>query len=266
MVKVSVTFMLSSYRCTYGKGCRGFVHSADPDTHDDVGCCMFGFTADTVEDVRNIKRRVSQLTDEDWDPEARARLQGKKWYTRRNVLIPSRIESKVFNGRCVFSNAADSDLGRQGKAGCAFHHLANRLGEHPSDVKPETCWLVPLRYEENWDYKVLASVASEDWHFGDPSYPWCIELPDNYQNPRVLSIDFTVLVRMEKEIRKILGDADYDTLYARCLKYLDEYDWPRDMPGAYVNKGEPLLPIMTIGKRPPPGWHDGHPTNHQGES
>ena len=50
------------------------------------------------------------------------------------------------DGPCVFLNDPDFP----GGGGCALHGQALRDGRHPLEYKPDVCWQLPIRREQDW--------------------------------------------------------------------------------------------------------------------
>lgn len=241
--RVNLTFMLSNWSCLYGNGCIGLHSKTDKDFIPDAGCCSIGFNFNAEEELDRIQSRVDQLTEADWDVELQQVVASKgTWYKYLGENANSRVHEKV----CVFNNRA----GGSGKTGCAFHHLAARIGEHYVDVKPEVCWQLPLRvYSDDKDIMVIEPWDSDEW--GEPDDDgthdsfvcwWCIDTPDAYIG------DKSVYRSMEAELRKILSDEVYEYMCAEIEKRMGNYVAP--MPGSMVNDGKPMLPLIVVNKKP----------------
>lgn len=205
-----LTFLLSNYRCIWGRGC--------PDTsreHTARGCCIEGVEiyqgagdSGGREDLAKIRRRIAQLTDEDWQNrrEALRRSGRDPWGKAR--FKPGSVHTRVHRGACIFHNRPD----HPGGAGCAFHRAALRRGEDPLDWKPEICWQVPLFFDidDHTKTTTVRSSRTADWG-GDGSIAWwCTEHPDAFGD------DQPVYVTMAAELRRVCGAAIYDELAAYC--------------------------------------------------
>jgi hypothetical protein len=57
-----------------------------------------------------------------------------------------RTAIRTADGPCVFLNDADF----AGGGGCALHAQALRDGVHPLTYKPDVCWQLPVRREQDW--------------------------------------------------------------------------------------------------------------------
>ena len=149
-----LTFMLSNYRCIWGCGC--------PDTRlqrTARGCCVDGVEiyrgdGDTPgrEDLKNIRGRVRQLTDEDWQNRPVALQRGGRDPSGKARFKPGSVHTRLYPGACIFHNRVD----HPGGAGCALHVAALRRGENPMDWKPRICWQVPLFFDIDEKTKTTA--------------------------------------------------------------------------------------------------------------
>ena len=203
--QIDLTFLASAWKCIYGCGCKGIHGEAVG------GCCQAGVFIkadadddDGAKDFKRVKKRVKELTDEDWDLRSKYR---KSWWKERGKGSGSR-HTKVHKDMCVFQNRGD---GSSGTTGCAFHIAALRRGEDPIDWKPWTCGLVPfaIDHDEERDHHTLRAYDHEaDWGSGDgePLDWWCVDSPDAY-------IGAEPVYRSEESLlRRILGDMLYEEL------------------------------------------------------
>jgi len=202
-----VTFMASTYRCTYGCGCGEATGIGE--------CCVLGVGLWTDEDDRRqceadeaaVRARIEQLTDEDWQLRKAAERRGGPI----KLVGGRRPFTRVVDGGCVFNNRA----GFAGGAGCAFHVAALRRGESPLDWKPRTCWMVPLMREELADGSLLVrAVTNADWSPDGEQEPlawWCVDDAANYSGSQ------PVYRAMRDELIRLCGEAVYGELAA----YLD---------------------------------------------
>jgi hypothetical protein len=205
-----LTFMLSNYQCIWGRGC--------PDIslqHTARGCCVEGVEiyrgrgdAPGREDLKKIRGRIKELTDEDWQ-NRRVTLQrggrdpwGKARFKRDSV------HTRLCRGACIFHNRED----HPGGAGCALHVAALRRGENPMDWKPRICWQVPLFFDTDHKAKTTSVRASRTTDWGGEGILdwWCTEHADAF------SADQPVYVTMEAELRRVCGDPVYYELAAYC--------------------------------------------------
>ena len=205
-----LTFVLSNYRCIWGRGC--------PDTrlqHSARGCCADGVEiyqgkGDTSgrEDLEMIRGRVEQLTDEDWQNRQVALARGGRDPWGKARFKRDSVHTRLYRSACIFHNRMD----HPGGAGCALHVAALRRGENPVDWKPRICWQVPLFFDIDDKTKTTTVRASRtvDWGAEGILEWWCTEHQDAF------SADHPVYVSMEEELRRVCGDAVYDELAAYC--------------------------------------------------
>ncbi|MGZ4553430.1 MAG: hypothetical protein ACXVXQ_08050 [Mycobacteriaceae bacterium] len=205
-----LTFLLSNYRCIWGAGC--------PDTqghHSVRGCCVEGVEiyrgdGDTtgLEDLKMIRGRVAQMTDEDWqNRQVALRRAGRDPWGKARFKRDS-VHTRLYHGACIFHNRID----HAGGAGCALHVAALRRGEDPLDWKPQICWQVPLFFDTDENTKTTTVRASRtaDWGGEGVIDWWCTEHEDAYVGDR------PVYVSMAAELRRVCGAAVYDELVEYC--------------------------------------------------
>jgi hypothetical protein len=202
-----VTFLASTYRCTFGCGCGDATGVGE--------CCTLGVGLWTDEDEREqcaadeaaVRARITQLTDEDWQLRRVAARRGGPI-----KLVDGRPMTRVVDGGCIFNNRA----GFPGGTGCAFHRAALRRGERPVDWKPRTCWMVPLMREELADGSILIrGVTNTDWSADGDDEPldwWCVDDAANYAGGGE-----PVYRTMRDELIAVCGAA----VYAELAAYLD---------------------------------------------
>jgi hypothetical protein len=201
-----VTFMTSTYGCTFGQGCA---------TENGIGrCCVLGVGLWWDEDDRKtckavekrIRARIAELDDDDWQLKAEAEQRGGA--VKRSGGKPM---TRVVDGGCILHNRSDFP----GGAGCALHRAALRRGERPIDWKPRTCWMVPLMREELDDGSFLVrAVRHTDWSHDSKSEPldwWCVDDAANYAGGE------PVYRTLREELVELCGEAVYSAL----AEYLD---------------------------------------------
>lgn len=243
--RVNVSFLLSTYRCIFGMGCPGLLNRPP---QSDLGCCERGVTFDDDEDFEHVAEMTSRLTAADCDNVAH--VHGRGWYVTSKRGRP--YKTRQLGGRCIFANRED---GPAGKAGCAFHHLAERTGRHPADTKPSICWSVPFNFSAEdpeepggRETTIISAFTADAWGgTNDDEEPdgrghmgwWCIDTPDAYRGTS------PVYVTMEYELRKRMGDASYECM----VKLLRDLAPRHPMPGQRVNGGRPMLPLLVEQRR-----------------
>lgn len=253
--RVNVSFMLSTWKCMYGT-CPGILISG---ARTDQACCQIGVHMEKgAKDFKRVKGYVEQLTEEDLDEEALELVRKGEWYYK--IPKDDTDESKwsyetgltrhtvVREGACIFANQHG---GSAGKPGCALHVLADRLGLHHSETKPDICWQIPFGQSEEYNEDSLATIFTIDgtpahtWGHTDPSDLetvgfWCTETPDAY-----IHDTSAVVFRANKtELVKIMG-ADAYNMMAMGLENIAKTGGRRfKMPGELTNEGRPLLPLL----------------------
>jgi hypothetical protein len=205
-----LAFMLSHYGCIWGCGC--------PDIRGDGtarGCCVLGVEiyrgkGDRAgrEDLARIRGRVEQLTDEDWQNRRVALERGGRDPWGKARFRRDSVHTRTYRGACIFHNREDHRAG----AGCALHLAALRRGEDPIDWKPETCWQVPLFFDSDPTTRTTLVRASRtpDWGPEGTLEWWCTEREEAFGATR------PVYLSMERELRRVCGDAVYEELAAYC--------------------------------------------------
>lgn len=242
-IRINVSFMLSRWSCFYGS-CPGvLINGADLDT----ACCQIGVHINSDEWSR-VTKYVGMLTEADCDN--MKEVKDGSWKYKEKDLDERKdgwkYHTTVKDGRCVFANR---EKGPAGKQGCALHHLANRIGVHHSETKPDICWQVPVAVQESYDedrgvYVIdVGATYGRTWGSStvdsvDVPGWFCTETPEGYAGNDL------VYRTNEVELRKQMGDDAYE----KMVELLD--DWistglpVTPMPGAVANNGRPLLPLM----------------------
>ena len=197
-----VTFLVSSWTCIFGRGCKGVLpHDATDLGH---GCCTHGAHFADAEDRVRVRRHIARLRADQWEHRGLARRLGGPllkdddgdWVTRTH------------DGVCIFHNSA----GFPGGGGCALHRAALEAGERPLDWKPDVCWQLPLRLECRNDDNgrmtyVLRQWDRPDWGEGGAEFHWwCTESHEAFVGHR------PVYAELEAEIVELVGRERYDWL------------------------------------------------------
>lgn len=247
---VHVNFLLSNWTCIYAQGCPGLTPANQNRYFDDVGCCKLGAWFSDTEDYEHTEQMMSELTDEDWDAEQRAYVEKNGFaivYKQDEDEINAKTRVNGFG--CVFANRNDGSVGKTGKTGCAFHHLAERTGRDHVDTMPWVCWQLPIKYDYNEELEAHTIYPWNVDQWGEPdedgshdsmSCWWCVDSPEAYVGEQ------SVYRTMERELRKIMKDE----VYEQMVPLLEARAPSLPMPGATRNDGRPLLPLL-IGNRTP---------------
>jgi len=215
--RFDLTFLESRWTCIFGAGCQGVLTEAAPDLVQ--GCCSYGAHMVDEEDVAKVLSKVPLLTAEDWQfiDDAPAELIGPN--------EDGDVTTALVDDACVFLNRP----GFSGGPGCAFHVAAARLGESYVGWKPEVCWQVPIRREDDVtdDGRVISSIGQwERKHWGEGGeefHWWCSEDPAAYVG------EVRVVDSMRDELVEMAGRRTYE----RLLAFVNER-------AASITKGVPL--------------------------
>ncbi|MFV1989193.1 MAG: hypothetical protein ACC652_00455 [Acidimicrobiales bacterium] len=165
------SFLASNWTCIYGRGCPGI--EDEPDPNGMRGCCSHGAHLADKADESRVVAAIQLLTKEQW--------QFKNLFANGSSPLFSdengNRRTQIHEGACIFQNRPDFERG----ASCAFHLLADDEGRSFVDTKPEVCWQVPIRREDNVEESghVVSSVRPwlrRDWGEGGSEFGWwCIE-------------------------------------------------------------------------------------------
>ena len=160
------------------------------------------------EDLKKIRGRIRQLTDEDWQNRRAALARGGPDPWGKARFKRDSVHTHLYRGACIFHNR----VGHPGGAGCALHVAALRRGEDAMDWKPRTCWQTPLFFDIDDKTKtaMVRACRTVDWGVEGILDWWRTEHPDGF------SADQPVCVTMEAELRRLCGAAVYDELAAYC--------------------------------------------------
>jgi len=213
VIRVDLTWLCSRWTCIFGAGCHGILR----DRPDD-GCCTHGaFFTDTA-DQKRVRRAMRELTPEGWQFHA----QGQRSWTERDSIgeEPNRKRTRVVDGACIFLNRP----GFAGGVGCALHALALRTDRHPLQTKPDVCWQLPLRREQEWvtrpdDSRILVSTVTEfdrrGWGSGGHDLDWwCASSPEAHVGRDPLYVSYG------PELVALIGQPAYDILAGFCAERL----------------------------------------------
>ena len=200
------TFLESNWQCIFGDGCQGVL--TDPSPELVQGCCSYGAHFVDEKDRKRVEKAAKRLTDDQWQ----FRAKGKDGTTR--VKKNGEIVTKLVKDACIFLNRPDFKRG----PGCALHVMAVDLGQSYIPLKPEVCWQLPLRREDETapDGRVTSVVRQWDRrHWGDGGaefHWWCTEAPEAFTGHD------PVYRSMRTELETMTGRK----VYKRLAAYLDE--------------------------------------------
>jgi hypothetical protein len=183
LIRADLTWLCSSWTCIFGSGCHGVV----PDRPDD-GCCSHGAFFSDDADEKRVKQQAKDLTAAEWQLRDVGRARGV--VVRDSVGDdPDRRRTRTVDGACVFLNRPgfNGGGGFADGGGCALHLLSQRTGRSIVQTKPEVCWQLPQRREQEWRERpdgtqILVSSLSEfdrrGWgEGGHDLHWWCTSSP-----------------------------------------------------------------------------------------
>jgi hypothetical protein len=217
LIRADLTWLLSKWTCVFGSACHGIIAGRPQD-----GCCSHGAFFTDADDENRIKAAVPKLTPETWQHYRR----GFKNWTEVDTIDGSkparRTATQSETGPCVFLNDADF----AGGGGCALHAQALRDGVHPLVYKPDVCWQLPVRREQDWTdrpdgTKLLVSTITEfdrrGWGPGGHDLDWwCTSSPDAHVGREPLYETYAA------ELTALIGAAGYAELAKLCAQRLEQ--------------------------------------------
>jgi len=211
-VRADLTWLLSRWTCVFGKACHGIIEGRAGE-----GCCSHGAFFTDADDEKRVRAAVKTLTPENWQHFRR----GFKNWTEVDTVdgtTPARRTATRPDGPCVFLN--DPDFA--GGGGCALHGQALRDGRHPLEYKPDVCWQLPIRRDQEWtkrpdDTKVLVSTIAEfdrrGWGSGGHDlHWWCTSSPEAHVGGEPLYVSYA------PELTALLGAPAYERLAQLCAQ------------------------------------------------
>jgi hypothetical protein len=202
-----VTFLTSRWTCIYGHGCQGVLTEPAPELVQ--GCCSYGAHMVDDDDTLRVEAWARKLADDEWQHRRRGIRHGVVRTDKRGETV-----TRLVDGACIFLNRPGFPTG----PGCALHQAALKRGRPPLELKPEVCWQLPLRREDQVadDGHVTSTVGQWDrrhWGAGGQDFAWwCTESPDAYRG------ESPVYVQMAAELKNMAGTRVHRAL----LAYLDD--------------------------------------------
>jgi hypothetical protein len=204
-----ITFMESTWTCIFGRGCQGVLTGPAPELVH--GCCSYGAHFTGKKDIRRVEAAAATLTPEQWQFRAKGYdKDGKLKIVKRNNT--GDLTTRLVDDACIFLNRPDFP----GGAGCALHKAAMERGVPHLELKPDVCWQLPLRREDEVaDDGHVTSIVRQwdrrDWGEGGFQFHWwCTESPDA----------FVGTVPVYEELRPELVALVGDKAYSRLVRYI----------------------------------------------
>lgn len=200
-----VTFLESNWTCIFGQGCQGVYTTPTPEMVQ--GCCSYGAHFTDEKDRKRTEKAALRLTEDQWQFKAK----GKNGTTR--VKKNGEMVTKLVDDACIFLNRPDFHRG----PGCALHVMAMDNQESYIPLKPEVCWQLPLRRDDDVQDNghVITRIKQwdrSDWGGGgDDFHWWCTEELASFAGKS------RVVDSMAEELIAMVGQQVYDQL----LTYMD---------------------------------------------
>jgi hypothetical protein len=216
-IRADLTWLCSRWTCIFGRGCHGTIEG-----QASTGCCNHGAYFSDKDDEKRVRKFAAMLTPEDWQlHDAGHDAEGKLRFSEK---VPDddekRRKTRVVGESCIFANRAGFPAG----IGCSLHALALRLGLNPLETKPEVCWQLPVRREQQWverpdDTRILVSTLAEfdrrGWGEGGHDLDWyCTSSPEAHVGGEPMYQSYG------PELIALVGRPAYDELAAICAKRL----------------------------------------------
>ena len=206
-----VTFLESNWTCIFARGCQGVLTGPAPELVH--GCCSYGAHMTGGKDARRVEAAAARLTPEQWQ----FWRQGQKRDGKRMRIFERNatgdLTTRIVKDACIFLNRPDFP----GGPGCALHGAALEDGRPPLEVKPDVCWQLPLRREDEVadDGHVTSTIRQwdrRDWGEGGFEFHWwCTEAPDAFVGGRPVHRE------MRDELVALVGAK----IYRRLQRYLE---------------------------------------------
>jgi hypothetical protein len=217
LIRADLTWLCSRWTCIFGRGCHGTIKG-----QASTGCCNHGAYFSDKDDEKRTRKFAEQLTREDWQYYDLGH--DKHGQLKFSEKVPEddekRRKTRTVNGSCVFANRED----HPGGIGCALHGLALRLGLNPLETKPEVCWQLPVRRDQEWverpdGTEVLQSTIAEfnrrGWGEGGHDLDWyCTTSPEAHVGGEPMYLSYG------PELVALIGQPAYDALAEVCAHRL----------------------------------------------
>jgi hypothetical protein len=222
-IRADLTWLCSRWTCIFGRGCHGTIEG-----QASTGCCNHGAYFSDKDDEKRTMKWARRLTRADWQlydlgHETTATTKGgkPKLAVTEEGEDDGRLKTRVVDGACIFANRE----GHPGGIGCALHGLALKEGRNPLETKPEVCWQLPVRREQDWidrpdGTRILRSTLAEfdrrGWGEGGHDLDWyCTSSPEAHVGGEPMYLSYA------PELTALIGAKAYDELAAICAKRLE---------------------------------------------
>jgi hypothetical protein len=211
LIRADLTWLLSRWGCVFGKGCHGVIAG-----RADEGCCSHGAFFTDTDDEKRVRKAVRRLNRGSWQHFRRGFENWTELDTVDGENPARRTALRTGDGPCVFHNDPDFPGGH----GCALHAQALRDGVHPLEYKPDVCWQLPVRRDQEWttrpdETQVLLTTLGEfdrrGWGSGGHDHHWwCTSSPEAHGATQPLYVSY------EPELVALIGRGAYERLAQLC--------------------------------------------------
>jgi hypothetical protein len=219
-IRADATWLCSRWTCIFGRGCHGVIEGRSSD-----GCCSHGAFFSDKDDEKRTKRFAADLTPEEWQFHeiGHSGKGGKLDVTEKDSVgdEENRTRTRRHDGACIFLNRPGFAAGE----GCSLHAHALRIGLHPLETKPEVCWQLPVRREQEWvdrpdGVRILVSSVTEfdrrGWGEGGADLFWyCTSSPEAHISHEPLYESY------RPELIELIGQPAYEELARLCSQRLE---------------------------------------------
>lgn len=219
LIRADLTWLCSRWTCIFGRGCHGTIAG-----QADTGCCNHGAYLSDRADEKRVRQYAKELTPELWQLHDEAVRPGSKKldiFVKEELDGEVRNKTRVVDGACIFANRD----GFAGGIGCALHALALAKGLNPLQTKPEVCWQLPVRREQEWvdrpdGTQILRSTLAEfdrrGWGEGGHDLDWyCTSSPEAHVGGAAMYLSYAA------ELIALIGQDAYDELARVCAQRLE---------------------------------------------
>ncbi|GHJ46275.1 hypothetical protein Cs7R123_36170 [Catellatospora sp. TT07R-123] len=213
LIRADLTWLLSRWTCVFGSKCRGIIEGRERE-----GCCSHGAFFTDNDDVKRVKAAVKRLDRTTWQHHVRGFEKWTELDELHDEKPARRTATQGEHGPCVFLN--DDDF--PGGGGCALHAQALRDGVHPLRYKPDVCWQLPVRRDQQWtkrpdDTRILVSSIGEfdrrGWGAGGHElHWWCTSSPDAHTGAEPMYVSYA------PELTELIGAQAYARLAELCAQ------------------------------------------------
>lgn len=203
-----VTFLESNWTCIFNCGCQGVLTAPTPELAQ--GCCSYGAHFSDEKDRKRVEKAAKRLTADQWQFIDKGKKDGVTKTKKNGEMVTRQVQDA-----CIFLNRPDFHRG----PGCALHVLAMDNNESYIPLKPEVCWMVPLRREDDTqeDGSIVTRVGQWDrQHWGDGGQDfawWCTN-----DDATAYVGDKRVVDSMREELIAMVGEP----IYNKLLGYMNE--------------------------------------------